>query len=72
MAQIVAAGRIDMLRRLGRTTAAEQFTWAQMHEASDSVHAAYRAPTLVPGLDVRSDAEWRAFVEGVREVLALV
>jgi hypothetical protein len=72
MAQMLAAGRIDMLRRLGRDMAAERFSWAQTREISANVHDAYRAPALVPGIDVRSDAEWRAFVEGVRQVLHLV
>jgi hypothetical protein len=43
-----------------------------MREISANVNDAYRAPALVPGIDVRSDAQWRAFVEGVRQVLHLV
>ena len=42
-----------------------------MREVSDNVHNAHRVPMLVLGLHVQDDAEWRAFVEGVREVLHL-
>jgi hypothetical protein len=69
---MLAAGRLDMLRQLGRDMAAERFSWAQMREISANVHDAYRAPALVPDIGVRSDAERWAFAVGVRQVLHLV
>jgi hypothetical protein len=57
---------------LGWTAAAEQFKWAQMRRLSDNVHNTDRACALVPWIDVRSDAERRAFEEGVPDALALV
>lgn len=69
--QFEAARRLESMRALGQTLAAEQFTYAVSKEISNHRHDPHRGRSLVPGVAF-DFAEWEAFVVGVQDVLALV
>lgn len=64
--------RLQAMHDIGRLLAAEHYSYAQVRELSQSRHYFYRAPTLAPGLNVQTQEEWDAFVDGVSEVAALL
>jgi hypothetical protein len=72
MQQIEAARRLESMRALGRTLAAERFTYAEMTEIWHRTHDPWCASLYAPGVEFNSAQEWAEFCRGVHDVLALV
>ena len=68
-AEALRRSRLAALRDLGRMMIAERFSYSQAREIMFASHTWRRAPALVPGIDVKTDAEWFEFCQGVGDVL---